>query len=250
MPSCVTKRNLVYFSNLPDSLSYNELIRNHVDSKIQSGDALGIKVTTLNPDANILFNSGSLPMNNQTTGVSSSVSATAVLPEGYIVDENGNIDFPILGQINLKGLTKEEAQKRIALEVSKTAKDPIVNVRILNFRVTVIGEVTKPGTFTIPNSRINVLEAVGLAGDMTPFAVRNNVMIIRELNGTRTIQHIDFNNKELLNSPYYYLQQNDIVYVQPDNKLKSSQADTRYIRIVPILTAAISALAIVLSRVL
>lgn len=249
--SCATtKRNLVYFSNLPDSVAYQVAITNQIEPKIQPGDALAIKVTTLNPDANILFNSGSLPMNNQSTGVSSSVSSTAVLPDGYIVDEDGNIEFPILGKINLKDLTKEGARRKISEAVSVTAKKPIVNIRILNFKVTVIGEVTKPGSFTIANNKINVLEAIGMAGDMTPYAIRNNVLIIRESKGQRIVQHIDFNDKNVLNSPFFNLQQNDIVYVQPENKLKAQQANVNSYRWVPILTAAISALAIVMSRVL
>lgn len=251
MQSCATtKRNLVYFSDLGDSTAYEELIKNQVKPKLQSGDALAVKVTTLNPDANILFNSGSLPMNNEATGVSSGVSTTAVLPDGYIIDDNGDIEFPVIGKIRLKGLTKEEAQEKIAVEVTKTAKNPIVNIRILNFKVTVIGEVQRPGTFTIPNNKINVLEALGMAGDMTPYAIRNNVMIIREQNGERHVNYLNFNDKNTLNSPYFNLQQNDVVYVQPENDLKSQQANVNSYRWIPILTAAISALAIVLSRVL
>jgi len=250
MESCATtKRNLVYFSNISDSVPYKEVINNNVQPKIQSGDALAIKVTTLNPDANILFNSGSLPMNNQTTGVSSSVSATAALPDGYIVDESGNIDFPILGKVKLTGLTKEEAEVKMTSEVAKTAKNPIVNIRILNFKVTVIGEVTHPGSFTIPNNKINVLEAIGLAGDMTPYAIRNNVMIIRENGGNRLVEHLNFNDVKVLNSPFYNLQQNDIVYVQPENKLKAAQAANPALsRTLPIITTAISVIAILLSR--
>lgn len=249
--SCATKRNLVYFSNLQDSVTYTEAITNYVKPKIQPGDALAIKVTTLNPDANILFNSGSLPMNNQTTGVSSGVSTTATLPDGYIVDDEGEIDFPQLGKVKLEGLTKEEAQRKIADEVAKTAKEPIVNIRILNFRVSVIGEVAHSGSFTIPNNKVNVLEALSLAGDMTPYAIRENVLVIREENGRRIVEHINFNDKNLLNSPFYNLQQNDVVYVQPVNRLKAAQAANPALnRTLPIISTAISVLAILLSRVL
>ena len=248
LQSCATKRNLVYFSNLPDSLVFNEQITNSIKPVIQPGDALAIKVTTLNPDANILFNSGSLPMNNQSTGISSSVSNTAVLPDGYIVDDNGNIEFPILGKVNLSGLTKEQARAKIAFEVAKTAKNPIVNIRILNYKITVIGEVTKPGSFTIANNKINVLEALGLAGDMTPFAIRNNVIVLREQNGQRTIAKLNLNDKEILNSPFFNLQQNDIVYVQPENKLKAQQATSGDFRLWSIIVSGLSVLSLIVYR--
>lgn len=249
LQSCATtKRNLVYFSDLPDSLVYNQEIQNQLEAKIQPGDALAIKVTTLNPDANILYNSGSLPMNNPTTGVSTGVKEDN--KEGYLVDNNGNINFPLLGEISLSGLTREQAQKKIFDLVSKTDKGAIVNVAIQNFKVTVIGEVLRPGTFSVDNDRINVLEALGMAGDMTPYSVRENVLVIREKNGIRSMQRLNLTQKDVFKSPFFYLQQNDVVYVQPENKLKAQEARSNSYRWVPILTAAISALAIVLSRVL
>ncbi|GAB3349883.1 hypothetical protein GCM10027566_06590 [Arachidicoccus ginsenosidivorans] len=248
---------MVYFSNLPDSV-YQEAINNAVEPRIQPGDALAIKITTLNADANILLNSGSLPLNNNNNlnGVSTSsglpvgASQSATLPNGYIVDKDGNIEYPLLGKIALGGLTIEAARQKIVELAAQTTKEPIVNISVLNFKVTVIGEVAHPGSFIINNNKVNVLEALGLAGDMTPYAIRNDVLVIRERNGIRSIDHLNLNDRKVLNSPYYNLEQNDVVYVQPENKLKAAQADTRYIRLIPIITATISALAIVLSRVL
>lgn len=248
--SCATKRNLVYFSNLPDSTLYREAILNHREAKIQPGDALSIKVSTLNPDANIMFNSGSLPMSNLSTGVSSGVTSTSTSPDGFIVDENGQIAFPVLGLLSLKGLSVKEAQTKIANEIAKSAKNPIVNIRILNYKITVIGEVSKPGIYSVSNNKINILEAIGMAGDMTPYAIRSNVILIREENGERTVNHIDFNNKSILNSPYYNLKQNDIVYVQPENRLKAAQANNGDYRLWSIILSGISVLSIVLYRIL
>jgi len=243
--SCATtKRNLVYFSNLPDSIAYKVNINNELKPRLGPGDALAIKVTTLNPDANILFNSGSLPMNNQSTGISSGVSSTAVLPDGYVVDNNGEIDFPVLGKVKLEGLTLEEAQNLIAQKVAQSAKKPIVNIRILNFKVTVIGEVARPGSFTISNNRINVLEALGLAGDMTPYAVRENVLVIHEKEGVRSMERLDLTDKKVFNSPFFYLQQNDIVYVQPENKLKVKQANPGRFQIWSLVISSLSTLAL------
>lgn len=255
-PSCATKRNLVYFSNLPDSTMYKEAIENQVQPKIEPGDALAIKVTTLNPQSNILYSSGSVPLmgngdnSAQSAGLPTGVNNSATLSNGYIVGKDGTINFPLLGSVSLEGLTIEQAQARLTELISKTDKGVIVNISIQNYKVTVIGEVTRPGTFTIPNDKVNVLEALGMAGDMTPYAVRGNVLVIRETDGQRTMERLNLNDKAVFKSPFFYLKQNDVVYVQPDNKLKADQADTRYIRLIPIITATISALAIILSRVL
>lgn len=257
LQSCATKRNLVYFSNLSDSTAYQEAIQNQVQPKIQPGDALAIKVTTLNPQSNILYNSGSVPLMSGTDNSGQSTAlpiggqiGSATLADGYIVDNEGNINFPLLGKVALNGLTIDQAQQKMTDLISKTDKGVIVNISIQNYKVTVIGEVTRPGTFTVPNDKVNVLEALGMAGDMTPYAVRDNVLVVREKDGQRTMQRLNLNDKAVFQSPFFYLQQNDVVYVQPENKLKAAQVDTRYITLIPIITAAISALAIVLTRVL
>jgi len=240
---------------LNDSTNNIEKISKNFQPLIQQGDALAIKVTTLDPQSNILYNSGSIPLNgigstNTQAGLPTGASNTATLSEGYVVDNNGDINFPVQGKINLQGLTIEQAQGKLTDLISRTDKGVIVNIRIQNYKVTVIGEVAKPGTFTIPDDKVTLLEALGLAGDMTPLAVRKNVLIIREENGVRTRNYINLNDKDVFNSPFFYLKQNDVVYVQPDNKLKNSQTDTRYIRLIPIITATISALAVVLTRIL
>ena len=251
--SCVTKRNLVYLSDLPDSTIYQENINNNKILKIQEGDILSINVTTLNPESNILYNNGSVPTTNSAINVntlSTNQNANSINDIGYVVDDNGSINFPVIGKVLLKGLTIEEAQQKLFQLISKTDKGVIVNIHIQNFNITVVGEVARPGMFKITKSKINILEALGMAGDMTPYAERNNVLLIREVNGKRTALRLNLNDKAILESPYYYLQQNDVVYVEPENKLKANQVDTRYIRLIPIITATISALAIVLSKVL
>ena len=163
--------------------------------------------------------------------------------EGYQVDKNGEINFPVMGKVKLADLTMEQATEKMTTQIKQYVKNPIVNIRFMNFKVTVIGEVNRPASFTIPSERINILEALGLAGDMTTFGRRENVLILREKNGVRTTARINLNNKEVLNSPFFYLQQNDIVYVEPDNREKLSQTNlvNRYI---PVFVATITALAI------
>ena len=217
--ACGPSRNITYFSNLKDAGNINEPIKNRADPRIQSDDLLSITVSSLNPEANLLFNSGVL----QSTGSGASAApAGNKLNEGYLVDKNGAINFPVLGSIKLAGLTKEQATDKMTVEIKQHIKDPIVNIRFLNFRITVIGEVNRPSTFTVPTERVNLVEALALAGDMTTFGKRENILIIRESDGIRSTTRVNLNDKAIFDSPYYYLQQNDIMYVEPA-KIKQLQ---------------------------
>lgn len=213
LSSCA-KRNLVYFSDLPKSADYSTPIKNYSAPKIQSDDILSISVSSLNPESNVLFNNVLLPSASNTGALADKIN------EGYLVDKDGFINFPVIGKVALLGLTKEQANEKMTDLIKAHVKNPIVNIRFLNFKVTVIGEVSKPATFVIPTEKITILEALGLAGDMTAYAKRENVLIIREKDGVRSTSRVNLNNKDVLSSPYFYLQQNDIVYVEPDNKVK------------------------------
>lgn len=250
--SCGTNRNLVYFSDLQKDEDYADNISNAIVPKIQNGDLLNITITTLSPEYNQLFSSGAVPQISSTNPATNQVVVRDdISRNGFLVNENGQVNLPVLGLQSLAGLTKEEAIKKLTSEVAKTAKDPIVNIRFLNYKVTVIGEVTKPGTFTAPDERINVLEALGMAGDMTAFGIRDNVLVIREQEGKRTVKSLNLNNKEVFNSPYFQLQQNDVVYVQPDNKEKnaSNKSPINGPKIA-IGTAIISAVAVILATLI
>jgi polysaccharide export outer membrane protein len=142
---------------------------------------------------------------------------------GYLVQENGNIEFPIIGSIKVGGLTRTQAIELIKQQLSSYVVNPTVSVRILNFRVTVLGEVRNPGTFTIPNERITILEALGISGDLLITGERQNVLVIREEDGTRKEYRVDLTQESLFSSPVFYLQQNDVVYVEP-NRAKRSAA--------------------------
>lgn len=218
LSSCA-KRNLVYFSDINTDANFSTKIPEMVEPKIQPDDLLKVTVISLSPESNLLFNSGILNPNGDR------ITTTDALNEGYLVDKNGEINFPVLGMVKLSGLTKPEAVEEMSFRLNEYVKDPIVNIRFINFKITVIGEVNKPATFTIPTEKINVLEALGLAGDMTPYGKRENVLIIREKDGIRSASRFNLNKKDILSSPYYYLQQNDVIYVEPD-KIKSVQAST------------------------
>ncbi len=222
LSSCA-KRNLVYFSDIGSNQEYITEISRTVEPKIQSGDLLRITVSSLNPESNLLFNSGIMtPSGMEGQRLNNNVTQ---LNQGYLVDKNGEINFPVLGKIKLAGLTKEEATEEMVFLLKEYEKDPIVNLAFLNFKITVIGEVANPGTFTLETDRITLLEAFGLAGDMTEYGKRENVLIIRDVDGERRAIRINLNDKEILNSPYYMLHQNDVIYVEPD-RIKAVQAST------------------------
>lgn len=244
--SCATNRNLVYFSDLTNAMPYEQAITNFKEPVIQPGDQLSVTVSSLSPESNALFNNGILLPTNSTL---SSSEATRKAGEGYLVDGQGTINFPVLGSVRLGGLTRTEAIRKLTDLVSNSVKNPIVNVSFLNFRVTVLGEVNKPGNYLLSSEHPSLLDALGLAGDLTPYGLRENVLIIREREGKRTSTRVDLTNKATLESPFFYVQQNDVVYVSPD-KARNLQASTRtvnlpiYISIASIVAILISSLAI------
>lgn len=215
--SC-SQRNLTYLSDLDEKGMHHSEIINGSNPRIQPDDLLTITISSLNPESNVLFNKGVLLTS---TGAGGGVAA-GKLNEGYMVDKYGYVVFPIIGRVKLAGLTKEEAARELTGILSEYVKEPIVDIRYSNFTVTVIGEVNNPSTFTVPAGRVNVLEALGHAGDMTAYGKRENVLVIREENGVRSTTRLNLNSKEVFNSPFFFLQQNDIVYVEPD-KAKAAQ---------------------------
>lgn len=229
--SCVTSREAVYFNNVPDSVLN---IRPDEEQKIAPNDILGISVTSLNPTADINFNNSS-PSNFTST-------------PGYLVDQDGNIQFPFLGKLKVADITKKQLTEnlRTSLIDKKLLVDPVVTIRYLNFRVTVLGEVLKPTVVTVPNEKISLLEALGMAGDLTIFARRDNVTLIRDEDGKRLIKRINLNNGELFNSPYYYLKSNDIIYVEPNKTKIASSSPLR--QNLPIVLSSLSLLAIIFTR--
>jgi polysaccharide export outer membrane protein len=247
--SCATNRKLTYFSNLDSKSDYKTEIKNDIEPKIQVDDLLGITVSSLSSESNTLFNNGSITAPAATIASSVGSPAAARSSEGYLVDKGGEVNLPVLGKIKLAGLTKEEAADKLTNEIKKSVKNPTVNVRFLNFKITVIGEVNRPATFTVPTEKITVLEALGLAGDMTAYGRRENVLLIREKEGVRSAVRVDFTNKDLLSSQYFYLQQNDVVYVEPvkAKELQSSSSNF-YLPIISVAASVISVLVFALTR--
>lgn len=198
--------------------------KNLYDAKIMPKDLLTIVVSCTSPELAVPFNlTVATPAS---VAIGNTQLTTQPVLQPYLVDNAGKINFPVLGELKVGGLTKKEAEQMI-VEMLKPyiTETPIVTVRMVNYKISVIGEVARPGTFTISNEKVNLLEALAMAGDMTVWGLRDNVRLIREsADGRQEIVTLDLNKAETILSPYYWLQQNDIVYVTP-NKAKARNSD-------------------------
>ena len=231
--SCVNTRKAVYFNNIQDASIPTAV--GSLEPVIQKNDLLSITVSSLNPEANRIFNA---PTSQNTSEA-----------RGYLVNQQGNIEFPFLGLVKAAGLQKSQLKNNIAsaLIEKKLLVEPIVDLRYINFKISVLGEVARPAVLVIPNEKVTLLEALGLAGDLTIFARRDNILVIREEgDGTKVLKRINLNSSELFTSPYYYLRSNDIIYVEP-NKTRIASA-SRSNQILPILFGGLSFAAIVVDR--
>ncbi len=223
--ACVNKKNMLYFQG---AVSANEANKSY-SPIIKPDDLLSITVVSLDEAAAKPFN---LPVSNVNQAIGGYVQG-APTPPGYLVNEKGEIDFPVIGKIKMAGLKRDEAVELLKENLKPYLKECTVIMRILNYKVTVLGEVRNPGTFTIPNERVTLPEALGIAGDLLITAQRKNIIVIRENEGKRSELLVDLTNKNVFSSPAYYLQQNDVVYVQPNRaKMNSSAVNTANIGLV------------------
>lgn len=214
LSSCMSTRKAVYLNDVKETTVFSTI--GPLEEIIREKDLLSIAVNSLSSDASAVFNTPNLTRIESTTA-----TGDVVRPVGYLVGPDGTIKFPILGVIKVVGLTKQQLQAYIteALIERKLLAQPIVDIRFLNYEVTVIGEVARPTIINVPDEKITLLEALGLAGDITIYGKRSNVLIIREGEGEREVEkvavRVNLNSKDFLTSPYYYLKSNDVVYVEP-----------------------------------
>ncbi|MCH7410835.1 polysaccharide biosynthesis/export family protein [Belliella sp. DSM 111904] len=239
--SSCAKRNLTYFSDIESNSDYSIQIDEFSEVKIKPYDRLRIEVTSPSVESNLMFNSGYIQEHEELENG----AETRPNPGNnnvYLVNSKGQIEFPILGAISLTGLTIEEAKEEMKFRLKSHVKEPSVNMTIANFRVTVIGEVNRPSNFLISSERINIFEAIGLAGDLTPYGKRENVLVMRDEGGKRNVYRVNLNKKDVLASPYYYLEQNDIVYIEPDpRKLKDTNNNTTLITVITVASSILVA---------
>ncbi len=232
--SCASKKKVVYLQDIDQTKSYDSSTL--YEPKLQPDDLLSIIVSAENPELSVPFNlpqiQGNYEINNNQNGIKT-----------YLVDNFGYIEFPVIGKLKLGGLTRTEATAKLVTAVGEYIKNPIINLRILNFKVSILGEVLKPSSFTLSSERITLLEAISMAGDLTIYGKRNNILIIREAEGKKTYNRVDITKSDFLNSPFYYLAQNDIVVVEPNKTRVNASV------IGPNVTATISAISVLVTLI-
>ena len=234
--SCGSAKDIAYFQN--KIVNEPEAIDKHAGIVIQPKDMLSIVVSSRNPELVAMFN---LPVVSYQAGSEIVSSGYNQRLMGYVVDNEGMIDFPVLGPINVSGLTRWELSELIKSKLldGGLLADAVVTVEFMNFKVSVIGEVNNPGTFTIEGDKVTVLQAISLARDLTIFGERENVTVIRERDGQRTMYEINLCDVSMFQSPAYYLQQNDVVYVQPSTvKARQSTTDDKALRMTSIFVSS------------
>lgn len=231
--SCVSRKNIAYFQEI-EQLRESQNRNPNNNLEVQPDDVLTIRVTAPEQEAALPF--------NLTKSVGTQVGNTVEL-ETYLVSDEGTIQFPVIGTIEVKGLTNIALAEKIKKNVEEYVKDPIVNVRILNFQITVLGEVKSPGTFTIENDNISLSKALGLAGDLTIYGQRENILVMGEEDGVKTYAYLDLTDANVVNSPHYNLRQNDVVYVEPKAVRRQTAGSTgiasTYLSIISVLASLV-----------
>jgi len=206
LPSCVPHEKMVNFrTENPEELLTAQYAQEIPKININVDDILSISVSTFDSTAAKVFNSK----------ISTSGPTGSFIGQGYLVDEDGYIDFPVLGKLQLKGLSRDAAKDTIRNRLLTYLRDPVVDVRFLNLHVSVMGEVSRPGIYTFSDERFTLLEVLTMAGDMTDFADREDILVIREIDKVREFGKVDLSSPKAFESPYFYLTQNDVVYVKP-----------------------------------
>ncbi|WP_157505930.1 polysaccharide biosynthesis/export family protein [Flavobacterium chungangense] len=216
--SCASKKDIVYYQNI-DGLNRPENASSY-EVKIQPDDLLMIIVSAEDPEIAIPFNLTSVTLPNTTNLLATTGQQTI---QSYLVDRNGNIEFPVIGKIQVGGLSRTEVLQSLKEKIGVYIKNPIINLRIMNFKVSLQGEINMPGTYSVASERITLIEALSMAKDLSIYGRRDNVLVIREINGIKSYNRVDITKADFINSPFYYLAQNDVIYVEP-NKTKINAA--------------------------
>jgi len=241
LASCVSKKQILYLQDIEKMAANSEAMFS--TPVIQPNDVLSISVTAFDMEAAAPFN---LIMPARTVQEATNSSSREL--QGYLVSQEGTIEFPVLGTIKVGGLSRQELIEKMKKEIQLYIKDPIVNVSISNYKVTVLGEVARPGTYNIPDERITLLEALGRAGDLTIYGKRTQIILLREQEGVKTHTILDITKSDFLNSPYYFLKQNDVIYVQPNNAQVNSAAYNRNSSVYISIASVLISLIVLISR--
>ncbi|SHF46483.1 polysaccharide export outer membrane protein [Salegentibacter echinorum] len=238
--SCVSRQEIVYFQGLEEAEA--KLEENTHKEGIKANDLLTISVAAAEQEAALPYNLPVVAAPQGGINMAMSINGRQQL-QTYLVSKDGNIQFPQLGKLEVKGLGRQELSEKLEQQLEAYIQDPIVTVKIVNFEVSVLGEVNRPGTFTIEDGYISLPQALGLANDLSIYGRRDNVLVMREDNGKKTHAYLDLTDADVINSPYYYLQQNDVVYIEPNGPQRQSASYNRnasvYISIASVLVSLI-----------
>jgi len=246
--SCRVDR-IAMLKDIPDTATLKYVaLPSYTPPIIQSDDILNIVIQTLDPQANAILNQGNLPVSSGALTGSSTSSQQAVI-SGYLVTKDGYIHMPYIGNVYVKGFTTEQIRDTVISKISFYFKDPVVNVRFANFKVSVLGEVRNPSTFLIPNEKPTLIDALGLAGDLTIYGRRDNVMLIRDSEGKKEITRFNLDSSRTISSRYFYLRPNDVIYVEASAS-KVISIDAYRNRNVTIIGAALGFLTVLAARLL
>nr|WP_243739229.1 polysaccharide biosynthesis/export family protein [Flavobacterium sp. 245] len=217
--SCGSKKDVVYYQNIDGMTAQQNA--NSYEIKLQPDDLLMILVSADDPEVAIPFN---LRTYSTTNNNRLDVTRGQETVQLYLVDQSGNIEFPVIGKLKVSGLTRTEALKMLQEKIGTYIKNPIINLRIMNFKISLQGEVNLPGTYPITSERVTLVEALSMAKDLTIYGRRDNILVIREVDGVKSYNRVDITKSDFINSPFYYLSQNDVVYVEPNKTRINSSA--------------------------
>lgn len=247
--SCSSSKNIKYFQDISDTAKVTAIPAiPFAAPTIQPDDILTITVVTVDPLASQVINMGNIPGSaNSSLSVNPAMTPQQIIA-GYLIDKNGNVELPVLGKLKLAGLTTTEAKGVIQAKAATFFNDPTVSVRFANFKISVTGEVGRPSSYVVPNEKVSLLDALAMAGDITIYGKRENVLLIREGDdGSKLAYRFNLNNSNIMKSPYFYLKQNDVIYVEP-SKSKVAANDIAQTRNITIISSALSVLIVLLTR--
>lgn len=239
--SCSAPKNAYYFKTLPGDTTINTAVNRLTESVIRKNDQLAITISSLNPEEDRVYNAAALSISTAGSGANAG---------GYQVDLNGNIQLHRLGNLHAEGMTRRELKNKIETDIKPYLKDPVVTVRYLNHRVTVIGEVAQPQVIAMPEEHLSILELLGSSGDVSVMARKDNILIIRETETGKKFKRLNLEDHSVFNSEWYYLQPNDVVYIEPGDKKLKEEKRARLQQNISLAVSGISLAIIILDRII
>lgn len=241
--SCVSNKKIAYFQDIQTvNQAKLENAAAFTEPRIQPDDILSINIFTLNQQTGSIINQAAA---TPTLGGNTN-SSLAAQSTGFLVDKNGEIELSLIGKLKVSGLSTYQARELIREKAAEVYKQPNVQLRFANFKVSVLGEVNAPSAYTLPNEKVTILDALSLAGDLTIYGRRDNVLIVRDSDGKKEFARLDLNSSNIFNSPFYYLKQNDVVYVEP-NKRKVSASNSAQIQTISVIASVLSVLVVAIT---